>query len=168
LKIREANINDVEGIAHAHLLSWRETYRGIITESYLSNLSVEQRKKNWIWTFNHLNMNESICIAEEMDGRIVGFSNSGKNRSTEYDYDGELYAIYLLKEYQNKGIGRMLFEASVERLRSSGYKRMMLWVLKDNLTLGFYQRFGGTVIGEKGVTIGEQELVELAVGWNVI
>ncbi|TLS49808.1 GNAT family N-acetyltransferase [Paenibacillus antri] len=168
MKIREANLQDVEGIAHVHLLSWRETYSGIISESYLSNLSIEQRKKNWIWTFNNLNINEFICVAEDLNGRIVGFSNSGKNRNTEYEHEGEIYAIYLLKEYQNKGIGRMLFDFSVRRLRSSGYKSMMLWVLKDNPTLGFYKSFGGTVMGEKMIKIGEQELSELAVGWNVI
>lgn len=168
MKIREANIKDVEGLARVHVLSWRETYQGLISDTYLTKLSIEQRKKNWIWTFNNLKINESIYIAEDMEGKIVGFSSSGENRNAEYEFDGELYAIYLLKDYQNKGIGRTLFEVSVDRLRSSGYKSMMLWVLKDNPTLGFYKRLGGAVAGEKAIKIGEQELVELAVGWDVI
>jgi len=166
MKIREANIIDVEWIAHVHLDSWRSTYKGIISESYLSNLSLENRMENWIWTFNNLIQDESIFIAVDTNEGIVGFSNSGKNRNSEFEHDGELYAIYLLKGHQRQGIGRLLVQAAVQALKEKGYKSMMVWVLEDNPSLGFYQRIGGTVIGRKKINIGEDEFVELAVGWT--
>ncbi|MFK0522174.1 hypothetical protein ACINKY_08160 [Paenibacillus illinoisensis] len=42
LHIREATINDAEGIAKVHVHSWRTTYKGIIPEEFLTNLSYKQ------------------------------------------------------------------------------------------------------------------------------
>jgi ribosomal protein S18 acetylase RimI-like enzyme len=164
--VREAGADDVEGIAEVHLMSWRTTYKGIISNSYLSNLTLERRKRNWLWTFNHLNQDETIFVAETREGRIVGFSSSGRNRNSEYPHEGEVYAIYLLKEFQRQGIGRSLFKASVNSLIQRGYQSMMLWVLENNPTLGFYQHMGGKVIGKKEITIGEDQYIELVVGWD--
>ncbi|WP_199621282.1 GNAT family N-acetyltransferase [Paenibacillus alkalitolerans] len=165
MNIRKANIDDVEGVAHVHVNSWRSTYKGLISDTFLSNLTLEGRKKNWLWTFNNLNQDEEIFVAMDQQG-IIGFSNSGKNRNHEYDHDGELYAIYLLKEYQGKGIGRRLVQAAVDSLKVKGYKSMMLWVLENNPSLGFYLKIGGTVIGKKDITIGGDTLIELAVAWG--
>jgi len=43
---------------------------------------------------------------------------------------------------------------------------MMLWVLEDNPSLGFYLRMGGDVVGKKSITIADDNLIELAVGWK--
>jgi ribosomal protein S18 acetylase RimI-like enzyme len=166
--IRKANVKDIDAIAEVHLMSWRTTYKGIISDSYLSNLTIDGRRKNWLWTFNNLNQDETIFVAVENDGRIIGFSNSGKNRNTEYVHEGELYAIYLLEDHQGRGIGRKLFQASVNELMQSGYKSMMLWVLENNPSLRFYQSLGGRIIGKKSLSIGEDDLIELAIGWGDI
>jgi ribosomal protein S18 acetylase RimI-like enzyme len=129
--IRVASPEDIEGIARVHVDSWRSTYQGIISESFLSGLTLEKRKKNWSWTFNNLNKDEKIFVAED-EGRIVGFSNGGKNRIDDPEYDGELYAIYILKEYQGKGIGKKLVEKVAASLMEKNYKAMMVWVLESN------------------------------------
>ncbi|BCU83346.1 hypothetical protein JIR001_31290 [Polycladomyces abyssicola] len=46
-----------------------------------------------------------MYVAENEFGTIVGFTGEGRERSGEPGYDGELYAIYLLKEFQCQGIG---------------------------------------------------------------
>lgn len=45
--IREANFQDAQGIANVHVSSWIETYTGIVPESYLAELSKEERKEMW-------------------------------------------------------------------------------------------------------------------------
>lgn len=47
MNIRLASVRDIEGIARVHVESWKSTYNGIISESFLSNLTVEKRTKNW-------------------------------------------------------------------------------------------------------------------------
>ncbi|MDQ0914550.1 GNAT family N-acetyltransferase [Paenibacillus sp. V4I5] len=168
MKIREARIEDAEKIAIVHVDSWQSTYKGFISESYLSNLSVEKRTKSWLWTFENLNVHEKIFVAEDMPGNIVGFSCGGRSRNDEFDHDGELYAIYLLKDYQRLGLGKKLLNSVTESLKDNGYSSMMLWVLKDNPSVEFYKLQGGQIIGQKEITIGGDSLDELAIGWDRI
>ncbi|WP_248926194.1 GNAT family N-acetyltransferase [Paenibacillus hamazuiensis] len=168
MKIREAAVADSEIIARVHVDSWRTTYAGILSEDYLANLSVEKRKKSWDWTFRNLNKDENIFVCEDSSGQIVGFVNGGVERSGEYPYTGELYAIYLLKEYQGRGIGSQLFKIMAEWLHEKGHLSMLLWVLEANKSAGFYTRMGGQVVGDKMIKIGDDELKELAVGWSDI
>ncbi|MEV5026669.1 GNAT family N-acetyltransferase [Paenibacillus sp. LPE1-1-1.1] len=168
MKVREACIKDAERIAIVHVDSWKTTYKGIISESYLSSLSVEKRTKNWLWTFKNLNAHEKIFVAEDREGNIIGFSNGGRSRSDEFKHDGELYAIYLLRDYQRLGIGTMLFNSVVESLKDNGYSSMMLWVLRDNPSVTFYKLQGGQTFGQKSISIGGYSLVELAIGWDSI
>jgi len=166
INIREGRVEDAEQIAAVHVESWKTTYNRIISESFLSGLSVEDRLKNWIWTFQNATADQAIFVAEDGAGHIVGFSTGGRNRNKEYKHDGEIYAIYLLQEYQRQGVGTRLFRAVADALRNHGCSSMMLWVLKDNPAVGFYKRQGGQVIGQKDVTIGGESLLELAIGWD--
>lgn len=166
MKIREARIEDAEKIAIVHVDSWKSTYKGIISEAYLSNLSVENRMQRWLRTFENQNAHEKVFVAEDKAGKIVGFSSGGRSRNDEFEHDGELYAIYLLKEYQRLGLGKMLFNSVVESLKENRYTSMMLWVLKDNPSFEFYKAQGGQIIGQKGIKIGSDNLIELAIGWD--
>lgn len=46
--VREAKLEDVGAIARVQVNTWRTTYRGIIPEDYLANLSYEKREKSWV------------------------------------------------------------------------------------------------------------------------
>ncbi|WP_199624849.1 GNAT family N-acetyltransferase [Paenibacillus alkalitolerans] len=166
--IREACIDDVEGIAFVHLESWKSTYKELISDSYLSNITLEKRIRNWIWTFNNLNQDETIFVAEDSNKGVIGFSNVGKNRNSEFEHDGELYSLYLLKDYHGQGIGQLLFDRAVVSLKGKGCRSLMLWVLEGNPTLGFYIKNGGEIVGRKNVLIGDDNLVEIAIGWKDI
>jgi ribosomal protein S18 acetylase RimI-like enzyme len=168
MRIREAKVEDAEKIATVHVNSWKTTYKGIISDTYLSNLTVEKRLKNWLWTFENLNPHEKIFVAENTSGDIVGFSSGGKSRNDEYIHKGELYAIYLSRDHQRMGLGKILFESVIHSLKENGYTSMMLWVLKDNPSVEFYKKQGGQVIGQKRISIGGDELDELAIGWEQI
>ena len=81
-------------------------------------------------------------------------------------YSGELYAIYLLQTAQREGMGRRLVSAVARRLAESGHQSMMVWVLADNPSRGFYEKLGGNPIAEKLVEIAATQLVEVAYGWD--
>lgn len=168
MKIRLASVKDVEGIARVHIESWRSTYKGIISESFLSTLTHEGRVRNWIWTFNNLNKDEVTFVAEDTQGDIVGFINGGKSRDSGQDDEAELYAIYLLEEYQGKGLGKVLTLELIEFLKSRDYRSMFVWVLKENPAISYYMRLGGEYIAEKQIRIGEDLLIEQAYGWKDI
>ncbi|WP_299743958.1 GNAT family N-acetyltransferase [Rossellomorea sp. y25] len=148
-RFRKANLQDSPGLAYVHVHSWRTTYKGIVSENYLQSLSIEEREQKWVQI---LSGSHHTYVCELDDGQIIGFVSFGKERSGEYE--GELYAIYLLEEYQGKGIGKELLEIAATGLKKQGYNSMWIWVLKENPSKHFYYAFNPTRIKEEVLTIG--------------
>ncbi len=166
ITIRPATSNDAHGISGVHVACWRATYSGIIPQTYLDELREEKRLPMWQYILADPVKSSLVCVATEGDGEVIGFAAGGPNRSPELDYEGEVYAIYLLKEHQGQGIGRLLFERLVEMLLEQDYQSMLLWVLTENPTRGFYEREGGELTGRKQIEIGGSSLEEVAYGWD--
>jgi hypothetical protein len=63
------------------------------------------------------------------------------------------------------GIGRQLTLALVNGMLQQGLHSMLVWVLVDNPSRGFYEALGGQPLGEADVEIGGAGLREVAYGW---
>lgn len=166
MRIREADANDAAAIAKVHVDSWRTTYIGILPDGYLANMSYEGRERAWRNNFNKRGRREFVYVAEEEKGEIVGFASGGPERSGDSPYQGELYAVYFLKNFQRQGIGRQLSLAVARRLLQTGYDSMWVWVLAQNPSRGFYEALGGEVVSEKSIEVGGAKLAEVAYGWK--
>jgi GNAT superfamily N-acetyltransferase len=164
--IREARPEDATGIARVHVDSWTSTYRGIVPDEVLDGLSYEAREDQRRKIFRSRIPGAFSLVAEDENGGIVGFADAGPERKGDPEYDSELYAIYLPAEAQGRGIGRSLFEEVVRRLRANRYRGMMLWVLAENPSRGFYARMGGQPVRRQTSTIGK-ELEEIGYGWSL-
>ena len=163
--IRKAKIEDAGGIAKVHVDSWRTTYKGIVSDTYLESLSYEKREPIWKRGINE----NHVYIAENENGKIIGFSSGGKERTGKYKtYTGELYAIYILKEYQGKGIGRLLVQAVVDDLKDRNLNSMLVWAIEENPACRFYEGLGGMKIDTEEIEIDGKKLSEVAYGWNNI
>jgi len=92
-------------------------------------------------------------VAVEPDGtggeRVIGFVGAGPARHEELGIPGEVPALYLLAERHGRGIGRALWDAAVEDLRSRDLLPGYVWVLADNPTIGFYRHVGGVEIARR-------------------
>lgn len=165
MKIRLAALSDTKGIAKVHVDSWRSTYTSIISNEYLNNLSYEGREKLW-----EENMAKNkVYVAESEAGEIVGFSTGGNERSGKYTgYSGELYAIYILKEYQGQGIGKKLIDPVIEDLIKLDIYSMIVLVLEQNSSRYFYEAIGGKQIDLIEVKMAGQKMNELVYGWDDI
>jgi ribosomal protein S18 acetylase RimI-like enzyme len=164
ITVRQALIGDAEGIARVHVSSWQTSYRGIVPDEMLDNLSVARREAYWQGAL----AGEDVVFVAEAGGEIVGFASGGAARELE-GYDGELYAIYLLEAFKRQGLGARLFAAVREALAARGYASLMLWVLRDNAAgRAFYERLGGVPAGEKAEMMGAFEAVEVAYGWGAL
>ena len=163
--IRLATLSDAKGIAKVHVDSWRSTYTSIIPDDYLYGLSYEGREKLW-----EDNMSKSkVYVAESESGEIVGFSTGGKERSEKYkDFTGELYAIYILKEYQGQGIGKKLMNPVINDLIKLDIFSMIVLVLEKNSSRYFYEAIGGKQIDLLEIKMAGQKLNEVVYGWNDI
>ncbi|EKP95233.1 GNAT family N-acetyltransferase [Thermaerobacter subterraneus] len=97
--------------------------------------------------------------------RVVGFAAAGPERSGDPEFRGELGAIYVLEEYQGRGVGRRLVAAAVRELLARGHRSMLVWVLAQNPYRRFYETLGGTRVRTRTIAIGGVDLEEWGYGW---
>jgi len=165
LKIRPAREGDAAGLAKVHVDSWREAYRGIISDATLAQLSYPSSQSRWERILSAPNEFSFHYIAEVKPGEIIGFSSGGPERDGNPDYQAELYALYLLQAYHRQGIGSWLVAATAGGLLARGMDSMYVWVLTKNPAVGFYKAMGGIWIGERRIEIAGQQLMEDCYGW---
>ena len=107
--IREARAADAKAIGRVHVAGWQTAYQGIVPEAYLAGLNPEDRRAFWQRILAEPDSKSIVLVAEDPQGRIVGFASGGSERDHEVaEYDGELYAIYLYPDARRQGIGLSL------------------------------------------------------------
>ena len=93
----------------------------------------------------------------------AGFISFGPSRDKDGNGKAEIYAIYILPEFWNQGIGRELLEEAERRVADNNFTAITLWVLEKNvLARRFYDSRGFHLDeGQKAETIGGLKLTEL-------
>jgi len=161
--IREATERDAEGITFVNVNSWQTSYAGIIEQSFLDAISYEKRlafRKEILASKNALHL---VALADEI---IVGFADAGSVRSEPAEIfcqkRGEIYAIYLLEQHKRKGIGKALYKQCRGWFSQQDMETFVTWVLTNNhRARQFYEKEGGTLIGEKTALIGDKNYQEV-------
>ncbi|MDN4072254.1 GNAT family N-acetyltransferase [Fictibacillus terranigra] len=166
MEIRRAIPGDEKGIAFVQVESWRTTYKGIIDDDHLYRMRAEDREDMWM-NIIQKPMEKSFLYVACINQQIIGFCSGGPNRSGRFPYETELYAIYLLHEYQRRSIGTSLIRHLAQTQYDFGYRTMLAWVLKDNPSKAAYEKLGGIKLGEENIQIGEQLLTEEALGFDL-
>lgn len=166
--IREAKPQDAHSVARVHVDTWRTAYSGIIPDDYLNGLSYEKAERSGPASLCVNRDNKCLYVAETDYNTIVGFAIGGAERGNIDEYDGELYAIYVLQEYQKTGIGKQLVSSVAQYLSSFSMNSMLVWVLEANSARGFYEHLGGIKIGADLLEIGGASICEIAYGWKDI
>jgi GNAT superfamily N-acetyltransferase len=156
--------------APCHVTSWRETYTGLLPAKMLSSLSVDARAAGWAKIMQEPATERSTVVyLAEHEGTIIGFGSCGAQRTEDLQakgYNGEVSAIYVLREFQIQRIGTRLLHAMSSELLRRGFTAAALWVLRENSRARrFYEHFGGKFIGEREDVRDGAVLVEIAYGW---
>lgn len=129
---RPALPTDAVAIAQVHVASWQAAYQGLLSEAYLQGLTQTVQRRAAFIADGIARTSLNVRVAEQ-DGEIVGWSSYGRSRDEDAEeWTGELYALYLAPDAWAKGIGRQLWLASRESLKSSGFFRVTLWMLDGN------------------------------------
>lgn len=130
--VRQAQIEDAEGIAKVHVLSWKKTYSGLIPQQMLDDLDINKSKERWEKSFNENNPDITVIVAIK-NSKVVGWASYGKNRDEDVTKDtGEIRGIYAHPEYLGIGVGSKMMDYALEKLKEQGYKKASLWVLTTN------------------------------------
>ncbi|ASK64027.1 GNAT family N-acetyltransferase [Virgibacillus phasianinus] len=165
MNVRKANPNDAKSIAKVQVDSWKTTYKNIVPDEFLDRMSYVSREQKW----KDKIPKQAVFVVETDEGEVVGFANGGKERTGNYPaYQGELYAIYILADYQRNGIGKLFIKQIIEELKRKDIYSMTVAVLKDNSSRKFYQSLGAKKIDTTELEISGEKLKEIIYGWEDI
>jgi len=151
ISIRKASVKDALGIAIVQAYTWQTSYTGLLPEAILQDKIEHIRTKEQLLKKNiETNGNFLVALIEET---VVGFACYGASRNEQYENDGEIAALYVLKGFQRLGIGKKLLTACTEEFRKNGLSHFILNCLRGNLSLGFYTEMGGSPVGSRQDTL---------------
>ena len=151
-------------VATVHVRSWRESFAGLVPQSFLDKMSVEKRTAAFAAGF--LDDSYKMYVAENTEGVIVGFADCGESRESIEGYEAELFAIYLVPEYQRRGVGGELFKRVINALVRRGKRSMYLEALEVSPYRSFYEQMGGQVIERRETEIEGEMFNLLVYGWE--
>ncbi len=134
--IREAVLADIPFLVRVYAQSWQETYMGLIPDDVLYNtITIGSREFQWQRTLANPKVKVFVALKANV---LIGFCSF-----TVQGSEAEILTLYLLKAFQGSGFGKQLWLTSLENAKSQGAKTLLLWVLEDNPTRGFYEHMGG-------------------------
>ena len=157
--IRRKEQKDCMMVAHVITTSWQETYRGIVNDEFLDNLPNTEKERGEK-SFNNFDENDNHKFALEVDGKVVGFINVGITNDKEYENQGEIFALYIIKRYKGNGFGKKLIEIGIKELKKLGCTKMIIGCLAGNLSNEYYKHIGGKFIKTRIYKLPNQELLE--------
>jgi ribosomal protein S18 acetylase RimI-like enzyme len=133
---------DAEALAHVHVASWRETYRGLLPDAFLARMSEVNTARRFRHELTRPGPHDVVLAALNPYG-VFGYVAGGPSRHG-VEAEAEINTLYILRAAQGRGVGRRLLTDAVRALAAHGAQSLRISVLAGNApALGFYERLGG-------------------------
>lgn len=147
--IRTALPEEAEALADLHVRTWQQAYIGMLPDEYLRSLTFSERLPMWQRILS--SSDRVVVFVADYEGKPIGFSCGGiSNDEDAGPTIGEMWSIYLLREFWGKGIGKELHDRLLEELRGREFDELTLWVMESNdRTRRWYERQGWTQDGSQ-------------------
>jgi ribosomal protein S18 acetylase RimI-like enzyme len=145
-----------------YVQTWQDTYLGVVPFDYLYGMSADRYEQSFS---EELEGRQILSYVAEYNGRVVGFTTGGFERHGNEIYSGEIYTLYVLKNYQRRGVGRQLVERLTRRFSHYGIHSMIVQVLRQNPYRNFYRKINGMRVGMQGLPFAGEMLDVESYGW---
>ena len=154
--VRDAGPDDVPTLAELHVTTWNAAHRVRAG----GGPTVAIRATQWRDKLSASDAGNFCVVVEQVDHGMIGFA-SGK--PGDYPgFEGQLTKIYLLRQYQRLGLGRLLMCHAARRFLEQGIDSMMLFSYAENPSCGFFEAMKGErLLSDKGEFHG-------AYGWRTL
>lgn len=163
IDVRRAEMHDARAISEVHRQSWYQAYSGLIPHKSLNQL-LQRRGEAW---WRKASQGSATILLVEVAGVMAGYTTLGLNRSKALPYDGEVYELYILPEYQGIGLGSILFTEAQRLLRSLGCSGIVVWCLEDSeVAFRFFMSHGGKDVAEGTENFAGTELNKIGIIWK--
>lgn len=164
LELIPVSIDDVKLLRKLSVQTFLETFGAQNTEAdmqeYLNNqMSTSQLKKE----LKHAHSNFYFAYYKD---RLAGYLKlnfeSAQRETVGTGTAFEVERIYLLKDFQRQGLGKVLFEKAVALGKEKGYRKLWLGVWEHNTpALAFYKKLGLTVFDKHTFVLGSDSQTDL-------
>jgi GNAT superfamily N-acetyltransferase len=163
IEVRRADTQDACAISHVHQQSWEQAYSGIIPHKPLSQM-LSRRGEDW---WRKTARGNATILLVEVEAQVVGYATLGLSRTRALPYDGEVFELYLLPQYQGTGLGSVLFGEARRLLTSLGCSGIIAWCLEDSdIATGFFRSQGGRDVAEGMENFAGTQLRKLGFAWK--
>ncbi len=166
MNYRHATIDDIQQIAELHALSWRNSYRGMLSDDFLDREVSDNRLAVWKSRLETPNVEQFVLVAEEnkrIDGFVCVFPR-------HHDKWGALLDnLHVRQERQGQGLGKDLMSRTGSWMQTHHPdSALYLWVFDANQqAIRFYERLGGQLVGEKReAKFGNKPVRALRYAWH--
>lgn len=136
--VRRAEPADAPNMARVIVDTWRETYRGVMSDAVLDDPGLlAWREAFWVAALTDPRYGQNIAAVAVHDGTLIGVAMSGPSLD---DTDGprQLYILYTYAAVHGSGAGAALLDAVLDPTMPA-----MLWVADPNpRAQAFYRRHG--------------------------
>ena len=169
IQLRRATVFDAEAIAAIRIEGWRTSYRGMIPDSYLDEMDMNENVLHWRTILQALPVKEdALCVYVAVsEDEIVGFVSAMKLAEPKLDKQGEINAIYIRPQWQRCGIGKRMMHKAARSLQAMGCQSCVIWVIDGNAQArNFYEELGGEILVEQEFSWDGLDLTEVGYGWN--
>jgi ribosomal protein S18 acetylase RimI-like enzyme len=166
--IAPAGPADAGELARVHVRSWRETYPGLLPQTYLARMSPQIHARRFHHDLMRAKPGDVTLIAEGSDG-AVGYASGALLRGDGRGADAEVFTLYVVRAAQGSGLGRALLQGAARVLRAEGATSLMLFTLTRNEPARrFYERLGGEAFAELAAHGWGEGVTETAYRWQDI
>lgn len=148
--IRRAEPADAPDMARVHVDTWRETYRGLMSDAVLDDPGLlDWRERFWTAALTDPRYNRNTTAVASREGTLIGIAMSGP--SSDAVELQQLHVLYAYAAFHGSGVGSALLDAVIDPSAPAA-----LWVADPNpRAQAFYRKHrfvtDGTVKTEDGV-----------------
>ena len=148
VSIRSARACDAVAVAELQTLSWRNTYRGMLSDNFLNDKLFANRSELWNRRLGSPADNQYTIVAEH-DEDVVGFACAFGGENPKWG--SLLDNLHVQPTQRGRGIGKILM-AAIANWCSLEYSKTGLYLMvfaQNAQARQFYERLGGTAaLGE--------------------
>lgn len=126
--IRQIINNDINAVARIYTDNWKNTYKDILSDSFLKNMTYEHSKEKWLSYIQIFN--QGVFVALDKNNTIIGFA-----AYKPYDDLKKcllLDSLHILQSMQGSGVGKKLIFTVAEYAYNNEYEKMSICIVKGN------------------------------------
>lgn len=150
--LREARPDDVHGVVAVFLACWRHSYRGVLPDRLVDQMTDEAAYDLWGRALTETGSTVIVAVRDVVLG-VTRYTLDGAT--------GQVHSLYVSPDARGLGLGRRLLDRAAADLAGAAARSATLWVFADNTpSIGFYGACGWLPDGTTRVQdeFGEPEI----------